>query len=100
MNSTPSNGLRLSTGRSPRFKNASSSGIQLPQFSSSGQSRDHAVVAFLAHRKAQRRHAAAAAQAAAGRRAVIATALALLGMVGGSVALVREVQLQAVEVRQ
>ena len=77
-----------------------SSAIQLPQFSSSSQSRDHAVVAFLAHRKAQRRRAAAAAQAAAGRRAVIAATLALLGMVGGSVALVRETQLQAQEVRR
>ena len=100
MNSTPSNGLHLSTGRSPRFKNASSSAIQLPQFSSSGQSRDHVFLAFLAHRKAQRRRAAAAAQAAAGRRAVIAVALALLGMVGGAVVLVREAQLQAQEVRR
>lgn len=77
-----------------------SSAIQLPQFSSSSQSRDHAVVAFLAHRQDQSRRAAAAAQAAAGRRAVIAVALCLLGLVAGAVVLVREVEIQQVEVRR
>lgn len=51
-------------------------------------------------RQAQARRAAAAAQAAAHRRAVIATTLALLGMVGGTLALVREVGIQQVEVRR
>jgi 2-methylcitrate dehydratase PrpD len=51
-------------------------------------------------RQDQARRTQAAAQAAAHRRAVVAVALALLGMVGGSVALVREVGIQAVEVRR
>jgi 2-methylcitrate dehydratase PrpD len=51
-------------------------------------------------RQDQARRAQATASAAAGRRAVIAVALALLGMVGGAVALVREVGIQAQEVRR
>ncbi len=50
--------------------------------------------------QAQARRAAAAAQATAGRRAVIAAALALLGMVAGAVVLVQEVGIQQVEVRR
>jgi hypothetical protein len=51
-------------------------------------------------RQDQARRAQAAASAAAGRRAVIAVALALLGMVAGAVVLVQEVGIQAVEVRR
>ena len=51
-------------------------------------------------RQAQARRAQAAAQAAAGRRAVIAAALALLGMMAGAVVLVQEVGIQAQEVRR
>ena len=58
---------------------------------------DHRLAAVL--RQAQARRAQVAAQAAAGRRAVIAAALALLGMVAGVVVLEREIQLQGQEVR-
>ncbi len=51
-------------------------------------------------RQDQAHRAQAAAQAAAGRRAVIAAALALLGMVAGAVVLVQEVGIQQVEVRR
>lgn len=51
-------------------------------------------------RRDQARRTQAAAQAAAHRRAVVAVALALLGMLGGTVALVREVGIQAQEVRR
>ncbi len=59
---------------------------------------DHRLAAQL--RQGQARRAQAAAQAAAGRRAVIAAALALLGMVAGAVVLVQEVGIQAQEVRR
>ena len=54
---------------------------------------DHRLAAVL--RQDQARRAQAATQAAAGRRAVIAAALALLGMVAAVVVLDREARIQA-----
>jgi len=74
-----------------------------PALKSSASKRCHACSNYrLAAqlRQDQARRAQAAAQAAAHRRAVIAVALALLGMVGGAVALVREMEIQAQEVRR
>ena len=102
MRPTNLNGLPATAGPSLPFGNVSS-GVSLAPKSSrftSGHAApsDHRLAAQL--RQDQARRAAAAAQAAAHRRAVIATTVVLLGMLGGAVALVREVGIQQVEVRR
>ena len=96
MNSTASNGSLRRGGHRTRSANVSSNVIRLPRFSSSKRNDQLA----LSLRQAQARRAQAAAQAAAGRRAVVAVALALLGMVAAVVVLDREARIQAVEVRR
>lgn len=80
--------------------NVSSKGIQLPRFSSSSPRRDRhccAVVSLPLYR-AQRRRAVLAAEKHARRRAVIAVALCLAGIVGAVMTVEREVRLQRLEV--
>jgi len=99
MNNITSNGSPATAGPSLPFGNVSSAGSRAlkSSLSTNGHAArcDHRLDAQL--RRAQARRAQAAAEAAAGRRAVIAVALALLGMVAGSVVLVREVGIQTVE---
>ena len=96
------NGLPATAGPRIQFANVSNSASRKRRSSPSTNGHvarcDFRLAAVL--RQDQARRAPAAAQAAAGRRAVIAVALALLGMVGGAVALVREVGVQVVEVRR
>ena len=97
-----SNGSPATAGPSLPFGNVSSADSRaLKSFlSTNGHAApsDRRLAAQL--RQDQARRAAAAAQAAAHRRAVIAVSLALMGVLAGAVALVREVGIQAVEVRR
>ncbi len=102
MKLTTLNGSPATAGPSLPFGNVSSAGSRAlkSSLSTNGHAApsDHRLAAVL--RQAQARRAQAAAQAAAGRRAVIAAALALLGMVAGAVVLAQEVGIQQVEVRR
>ena len=96
------NGLPATAGRQIQFANASSGASRLRRsslFTNGHAARsDRQLAAQLRHD--QLRRAQAATQAAAGRRAVIAAALALLGMVAGAVVLVQEAGIQQVEAQQ
>jgi hypothetical protein len=102
MKLTTLNGSPATAGPSLPFGNVSSAGSRAlkSSLSTNGHAApsDRRLATQL--RQDQARRAQAAAQAAAHRRAVVAVALVLLGMVGGSVALVREVGIQAQEVRR
>jgi hypothetical protein len=96
------NGSPATAGVSLPFGNVSSADSRARK--SSPSTNGHAAPSdrclAVALRQDQARRTQAAAQAAARRRAVIGTTLALLGMLGGTVALVREVGIQAQEVRR